>query len=246
MKPPPGDITVIIPAFNALQYLPGCVDSIREHVGSLLGKSVNVMIRDAGSTDGSQEYLANLEVPGFSSISRPDKGIYDAMNAAVAEADSDWVFFLGADDRLLPGFAEALGRLDDRDTVYYGDVVLTSDGRRYDGRFSPLKLVYRNICHQAMFFPTALLRDSPYDIRYRTHADWAKNIELMASREFRYLALSIASFRDRSGASGTIEDRAFGEDKAALFRRHHGLLHMLCSLTAPLPTAVYHWMRGRN
>ncbi len=245
LNPPPGDITIIIPTRNALRYLPGCVESIRQQLGSLLGQGVHVMVRDAGSSDGSQEYLAELDLPGLSSKSQPDKGIYDAMNTAVAEAGSDWVFFLGADDRLLPGFAEALARLEDRNAVYYGDVVLTSNGRRYDGRFSPLKLVYRNICHQAMFFPAALLRSSPFDVRYRTHADWAKNIELMASHEFRYLDLPIARYRDRSGASGTLEDSAFAADKATLVRRHHGLLLSLCSLTAPLPTTLYHWLSGR-
>lgn len=242
----PGDITIVIPTWNALQHLPGCLDSIREQVGPSLGKGVQVLVRDADSSDGTRDYLSALEMPGLRSVSQADKGIYDAMNTAVAEADSAWVFFLGADDRLLPGFGEALTRLEHDDTVYYGDVVLTSDGRRYDGRFSALKLVYRNICHQAMFFPTKLLRSSPYDIRYRTHADWAKNIELMATCSFCYLDLPVAQFCHRSGVSGTVEDVAFAEDKAALFRRHHGVLLALCSLTAPLPTALYHWVVGRK
>ncbi len=228
-----------------MEHLPGCLDSIQEQVGPLLGNGVGVMVRDAGSKDGTRDYLAALEMPGLRSVSLPDKGIYDAMNTAVAEADSAWVFFLGADDRLLPGFAQALARLDDGDAVYYGDVVLTSNGQRYDGRFSALKLVYRNICHQAMFFPTALLRSSPFDIRYRTHADWAKNIELIASCSFHYLDIAVAQYCHRSGASGTLEDTAFATDKTSLFRRHHGQLLALCSLTAPLPTALYHWLGGR-
>lgn len=244
LKSPLGDITIVIPTLNALQHLPGCLDSIREHVGPLLGNGVEVMVRDAGSSDGTQDYLSGQEMPGLRSTSQPDKGIYDAMNIAVAEADSAWVFFLGADDRLLPGFSQALAQLDDGDAVHYGDVVQTSDGCRYDGRFYPLKLVYRNICHQAMFFPTALLRSSPYDIRYRTHADWAKNIELMARCSFRYLDIPVAQYSDRSGVSGTLEDAAFAAEKASLFRRHHGQLLALCSLTAPLPTALYHWLGG--
>ena len=244
LNSPPGDITIVIPTLNALEHLPGCIDSIREQVGPLLGNGVEVMVRDAGSSDGTRDYLEGMELPGISSISQPDKGIYDAMNAAVAEAGSAWVFFLGADDRLLPGFGQAMARLDDGDAVYYGDVVLTSNGRRYDGRFSALKLVYRNICHQAMFFPTALLRSSPFDIRFRTHADWAKNIELMSSCSFRYLDIAVAQYCHRSGASGTLEDAAFAAEKASLFRRHHGQLLALCSLTAPLPTALYHWLGG--
>ena len=242
---PNANINIIIPTFNVRDDLPGCIQSIRDSLGTLLGEQVFVTIQDGQSTDGTVSYLQQLDAPGISYRCEKDSGIYDAMNRAVASSDCRWVYFLGADDRLMDGFANAIPRLTDQNAVYYGDVRLVSSGARYDGSFNRVKLVYRNICHQAMFFPTAILKRSPFNPDYVTHADWAKNIELMADHEYIYLDECIATFRDREGSSGNIFDRKFARDKASLFRKHHGIPLMILSKTALLPTKLYHLATGR-
>ncbi len=237
-------VHVIIPSFNDLAELKGCIYSIQQAVGGALGKTVQVTVRDAQSTDGTEAFLADLQLEGVNFVCEADSGIYDAMNKGVSDAKAEWVYFLGADDRLQAGFMAAVDALTLSNTIYYGDVTLASSGKRYDGRFSALKLVYRNICHQAIFYPRELLRQSPFCTRYVTHADWAKNIEFMASQRFEYLDRVVATYRDREGQSGTVFDAAFAEDKSGLFRQYHGKLAMLLSMTASIPTRIYHLFKG--
>lgn len=52
-----------------------------------------------------------------------------------------------------------------------------------------------NICHQAMFIRTSLLKDSPYDESYRLYADWAKWAELSyKNKRFKYFHRMICNF----------------------------------------------------
>lgn len=56
MKPPPL-VSIVIPTFNQAEYLPACVD----HCLFQTYPSLEIIIVDGGSTDGTKEYLAGLE-----------------------------------------------------------------------------------------------------------------------------------------------------------------------------------------
>jgi glycosyltransferase involved in cell wall biosynthesis len=64
------------------------------------GETVDHIIVDGGSTDGSAE-LARSE--GAQVIERPDLGLYERVNLGFAEAADGLVIFLGADDLLVEG-----------------------------------------------------------------------------------------------------------------------------------------------
>lgn len=87
-------ISVITVSFNALATLGGTLNS----VASQQYKNVEHIVVDGGSTDGTVELLASG--PGRLSnwISEPDRGIYDAMNKAIAMATGEVVGTLNADD----------------------------------------------------------------------------------------------------------------------------------------------------
>lgn len=236
-------ITIVIPTFNAMALLPACIASIVDVTGGLLGTTVFVRVQDGQSPDGILDYVHSLPQAGISIVQGPDSGIYDAMNKAVAGIDTPWVYFLGADDRLLPGFTEMVAQLSSEETIYYGDVLYASDLQKYDGKFSPLKLVYRNICHQAIFYPTRVLSQNPFQTKYPIKADWASNICLMSKYNYHYLNCEIAVFNNGGGLSGNDDDIVFNTEKNGLFRASFGGLYYLLSLTAPLPTVIYQLFR---
>ena len=233
-------LTIVIPTYQALDLIPQCIDSIRAALGCSLGSTVLVTVQDGRSQDGIVDYVRNLAIPGITIASEQDSGIYDAMNKAVQQASTPWIYFLGADDQLLPDFVKVLPLLDDLSAIYYGSVVFTSDRRKYDGRFSPLKLVFRNICHQAIFYPTRLLAAHPYQTKYSIKADWATNIILMSSYAFRYVDYSVALYNNENGMSRMHEDVIFNSDRNRLFRHAFGFTYYLLSATAPLITRIYH------
>ena len=233
-------ITIVIPCYNAMEFLPNCIRSIEDHAGKLLGNSVFVHIQDGSSDDNIIEYIEGLTLRGISISSLKDNGIYHAMNAAVKKVGTPWLYFLGADDRLAPDFPKALDHLTDQSCIYYGNVIKTSSGRTYDGRFSALKLIYRNICQQAILYPRKLLIENPFPERYVIQADWASNIELMSRFRYIYIGYCIAHFNDQTGISSRQVDTKFDEDKNSLVYGYFGLPMFLACATAPIPTSVYH------
>jgi len=80
-------------------FLEGCV-------ASAAGLADEIIVVDTGSGDGTDELAAGVGAR----VSRfPFTGDFSAArNAALREASGDWIVFLDADERLLPGYREAL------------------------------------------------------------------------------------------------------------------------------------------
>lgn len=236
----PPALTIVIPTYNSINDLPECLDSIRSVLGELLGRAVVVLIQDGQSTDGTVEYAENINKKGITLISERDKGVYDAMNKAIARTETDWVYFLGSDDRLLPDFRAMLDQLKGTEFIYYANVRFASSGKQYDGVFSPIKLVFRNISHQSIFFPSQILKRSPYSLLYPVKSDWARNIQLFARVPFKHVDLDVAIYNDDGGLSSTYEDAQFEKDKPSIFYESHGYsLKLLCDI-APTVTQIFH------
>jgi hypothetical protein len=143
------------------------------------------------------------------------------MNKACALSRGDWLLFLGCDDVLLDSLALIANQLCDRDTVYYGDVVLKDTGLVYGGPFSKYRLLQKNICHQAIFYPRSVYTKYRYDLKYRFLADYALNMRLIGSGiDFQYVNIKVAIFND--AGSSMAGDRNFQRDKFRLIWDNFG------------------------
>ncbi len=103
----------------------------------------------------------------------------------------------------------------------YGDVLWGEEGKRYDGRFSKLKLCRQNICHQAIFYHRDLFRElGKFDLRYPIGADWAFNIRCFGCRDVRpqYINQVIARFKAGGLSSRPDSSDPFLEDRETLLR----------------------------
>ncbi|MEQ8838858.1 glycosyltransferase [Haliea sp.] len=239
-------LTIVVPTFNSIEELPACLESVQNVLGELIGKAVFVVIQDGQSTDGTREYAENINAKGITLVSERDKGVYDAMNNAITRADTDWIYFLGSDDRLLPDFKVMLGQLTNTNHIYYANVRFASSDKRYDGNFSTVKLAFRNICHQSMFFPSHILREDPYSLDYPVKSDWASNIRFFASIPFQHVDLDVALYNDNGGLSSTYEDVQFEKEKANLFYESHGYWMKLVCFVVPTTTRAFHLLSRRK
>lgn len=99
-------VSVIIPAFNAEQWLERAVTSL--FVGDFSPPS-EVLIVDDASTDGTAEVAQRL-ARDFSSVrvlsQAVNGGITKARRSGLVAADNEWVAHLDADDYLSPGAVE--------------------------------------------------------------------------------------------------------------------------------------------
>ena len=210
-------ISVVTVCRNSGKELPEAAAS----VVAALGEADEWVVQDGASTDGSAEFLRGLGDPRVRLESRPDGGIYDAMNRATSRASGDFLLFLGADDRLRIRLDEARGFLKDARAVYYGDVWRVATGDRYAGAFDGAKLARTNICQQAIFYPRAAFAGRTFDARYPQQADWVFNMECFAdaSLRFEHVPLLVADYA-QGGASSTRMDEAFQRDYRRLLKKY--------------------------
>lgn len=210
-------VTVIVPTFNAADALVTTIESILTEGGP----DIELIVIDGDSSDGTTAIIDRYAYQIDQWISEPDRGVYDAMNKGVALGHGRWFYFLGAGDRLLPGFRRMVAQLSDPATLYYGDVILPRRGFRYDGAFSPFKLAIRNICHQAIFYPRGVWDRHCYDLNYRVFADHVLNIRCYADPQvrFAYVPETVAVFEDSGGLSQSRPDTAFAMDRFTLIRQ---------------------------
>lgn len=89
-------VSIVIPNFNCLAYLPQCIQSIEQQTYT----HYEILFVDDGSTDGSREYLTELSNthPHISLILSERGGPGAARNLGVAQAKGEWIAFLDADD----------------------------------------------------------------------------------------------------------------------------------------------------
>jgi hypothetical protein len=210
-------VSVIIVTYNAAGTLQTCLDSIYKQPYP----NIEIVIIDGKSTDGTFNILkANSSRISYWK-SEPDSGIYDAMNKGTKKVTGNWVYFLGADDELLPGFSDLCNDLKDNSAVYYSNV--WAEGEKRLGELSPYQLAKGGIYHQAMIYPASVFAKHNFDTKYRISADFAFNLNLYSDKAFHFVYKDhlIANF-NHTGVSGTQIDAPFAKDKSGLILRNFG------------------------
>jgi glycosyltransferase involved in cell wall biosynthesis len=115
-------ISVITGVLNGVEHIADCIESV---LGQNLG-SLEYIVVDGGSTDGTVEVIKRYRGRITSWISERDAGIYDALNKGIRLATGEIIGFLHADDiyahdRVLETVDADLARTDAQSC--YGDVV---------------------------------------------------------------------------------------------------------------------------
>ena len=113
------EVTVVIPNYNGMKYLPECMASLCQ--GQENAPEYEVLIIDNGSADGSVEYLDSewcrkKEAPAEEGgkpqvrlIALPENtGFCHAVNLGIREARSPYVILLNNDTRVEAGFVKGL------------------------------------------------------------------------------------------------------------------------------------------
>lgn len=143
-----------------------------------------VIVSDAGSTDGTLELLEAESRFNLVWRSSPDGGIYDGMNIGIDKARGHWFLFLGADDQLAA--AETLAHT--RELLERTNLDIFSCAVRYTGKRNPLvphihtpvygkRLRWKNtLHHQGTFYRATLFASQRFDLRFPILADYHFNL----------------------------------------------------------------------
>lgn len=201
--------------FSVITVCYNAAPTISWTIASVLNQTyqdVEYIVVDGGSKDGTVELLKGVTDERLRFVSEKDNGIYDAMNKGLRMATGDYLIFLGADDtffnaQVLERVAEKIAN---KTGVIYGDVMLKTHQKLYNGRFTRWTWGHRNICHQSIFYPKSVYSKYTYDEQYRRVADWDYNLRLLTDGiAFHYIAETICTFNDAGGASSTGKDYTF-------------------------------------
>ncbi len=93
-------LSIIIPVYNAEEYLDRCLESIFEQTFA----SYEVILVDDGSTDSSPMICDRYSATDsrFRTIHKPNGGVSSARNAGINLAKGEYLMFVDSDDALLP------------------------------------------------------------------------------------------------------------------------------------------------
>ena len=215
--------TIITVCYNASK-------TIRETIDSVLGQTyqeLEYIVVDSKSEDGTVEILQSITDKRLTFISEKDSGIYNAMNKGLKMASGDYLIFLGADDIFYDKdvLKKVAGKLTGSNDVAYGDVMLKTRQRLYNGAFSRWTWGHRNICHQSIFYPKSVYGRYMYNEKYRSVADWDYNLRLLIDGiKFTYIRETICTFNDSDGLSSSTKDYDFLKVRRKLVCKAVGFL----------------------
>lgn len=167
-------VSVVTATFNAIEGLRETVASVSHQTF----RSVEHIIVDGGSNDGTREFLESLG-DAVRWISEPDEGIADAMNKGIAMARGDYVLVLHAEDRFVDqdSLLRARRELEDgADLVNFGVILAKQEGVQIILKPRPFSF-FTNLRmlnpHQGLFtHKTVFETIGPFDARFRLGMDY--------------------------------------------------------------------------
>ncbi|MBQ2645573.1 glycosyltransferase [bacterium] len=177
------------------------------------------LIIDGASNDNTLAIIEKYK-ENFSKMkvfSEKDKGIYDAMNKGIANANGDYIIFLNADDVFLHENVLKLvsEKIDGAKDLYYGDLIFLekSTGKLNNRRQNNVNYVY--LCGGMLFHPAIFAskklfeKIGNFDIQYRIVADydWILRALVANKGSCEYLDIPITIFADGEGASSNPKNK---------------------------------------
>ena len=194
-------VSIVLPSLSQAAYICRAVQSVLEQTYA----DVELLVHDAGSTDGTHEVLGSFDDPRLDVVVEADSGQADAVNRGFARARGDVLGWLNADDELEPDALERVVAAFDSDgsseLVYGRGWYVDTEGRRLD-RYAVLPfdrrlLLTRDyVLQPAAFWRRSLWeRVGPLDAALHYAFDWDWLIRASRHTRFDHLEADLARYR---------------------------------------------------
>jgi GT2 family glycosyltransferase len=184
-------ISVVIPAFNASRLLPATLESVLNQTLS----AAEILVIDDGSTDNTAEVAEAFGSP-VRVIRRPNSRQAASRNLGAAEATSEWIAFIDADDLWEKDKLEkqmtALEARPEASLCYTARQCFEQDGEELRKTIlipvPPVERVREALYRNTTFLPSSVvirrstfLSSGGFDTRYTIVEDWDLWLRLLHS-----------------------------------------------------------------
>lgn len=193
-------------------------DGLRKTMQSVLDQDFDdfeYIVVDGASDDGSLDVIQEFEsqfvqkekVP-FQYESKPDKGIFHAMNKGIVKAKGEYLLFLNSGDYLVtPTVLKSFVQFGTTEDFVSGDILVCIDGKKQI-RESPDKVDFyllfnQSIHHQASFIKKSVFdRFGMYNEDNQLMSDWEHSLRSIVVNgvPYRHIGLTVAYY-DTNGLS---------------------------------------------
>lgn len=226
---PTFDLTVVTVCRNVITELKETTESVLKQKAKH-SISIEHLIVDGASTDGTREWLAEMKAQGKieSYVSEPDRGIYDAMNKGINMARGQVIAFLNAgdwyaDDEDLADCVLPICR-GEAESVAAGAYVHGEEFGHGVREWQPgheLMYLQAPYCHQAFFASTALYRKlGGYDsVTFRCSADFEMICRMYQRRPTLELTECVIAHYPEGGFSAG-SDYRFLDEITSIMRKY--------------------------
>jgi glycosyltransferase involved in cell wall biosynthesis len=205
-------ISVVVAVKDCAATLERCIESVTAQTYP----SVDLVIVDGASTDGSVELIKKHAARLGNWVSEPDTGIYDAWNKGLDRARGDWICFLGADDyfwdsRVVEKLAGAIAAAPAGIRVVYGSmVVVTASGKTVAIAGDPWQKMKRQfgdlptLPHPGMMHKRDLFAErGKFDTSFRIAGDYELLLREFRDRDALFVPELLVAGLQQGGISGT-------------------------------------------
>jgi glycosyltransferase involved in cell wall biosynthesis len=224
--------SIVTISFDQARFLEQAICSVLEQDHP----SVEYILVDPGSTDGSREIIERYRGRIDKIIFEPDRGPADGLNKGFAQASGDVFGFLNSDDILEPGALSGVARYFEThpevDVVSGHSWIIDAEGRikrrLYSDRFSLRMAAYRacNLAQQSTFFRSEIFRRvNGFNINNRTYWDFELFVDMaLAGARFALGPEFWSRFRIHDeGITGSDKLHAlYQRDRERMFRKIMG------------------------
>lgn len=190
-------ISIIIATYNASKTLRTALNSVWKQTFS----DWECIIVDGGSKDGTVNIIKSFSDKDarYRWISEPDEGVYNAFNKGWKMAKGEWIYYLGADDEILPNtFTSLFGQEIENSSIIYGNFFTLFRGkveliRSYN---DPSFFRKYNTSHQAVIMRKKIIEElNGFDERYKICADYDILVRAYLRKYiFKYVDINFAIF----------------------------------------------------
>ena len=195
--------TIVTVTYNSENLLEKTIQSVINQTC----KDYEYIIIDGKSTDKTVEIIKRYDSVLTHWVSEKDNGIYDAMNKAIGIATGDWIIFLNSGDYFVNNEVLDILSMNADSSKYdiiYSDILVEKKGEVIQKvAAEPCNKQRMYFCHQAAVTKTAIMKEMPFDTRFKMSADlfFFKQCYYKNYR-FKHIPKPLV-FYDKTGVSNT-------------------------------------------